>query len=209
MKKLVSLKLAAQNVPTKIENARHYVTAMTGNPSFTTPIPALASITTAVNNLETAYNSALAGGKVLTAIMHDKEVVLDNLLVQLSHYVEAAANGSETIILGAGMEVRAQAGGRRTTGFAVQKGGMAGELKLSTTHVKNNAYVWEMVLDPLPDETTAVDPTHTWTQMGITTKSSFIKGSLEIGKKFWFRVANIGKDGQSAWSDPLPKIVFE
>ncbi len=30
MKKLVSLKLSKQTVPTKIENARHYVTVMTG-----------------------------------------------------------------------------------------------------------------------------------------------------------------------------------
>ena len=86
MKKLVSLKLSKQNVPTKIENARHYVTAMTGNPSFTTPSPTLASITTAVNNLETAYNAALGGGKVLKATMRDKEIILDTLLLQLSHY---------------------------------------------------------------------------------------------------------------------------
>ncbi len=209
MKKLVSLKLSKQNVPTKIENARHYVTVMTGNPNFTTPTPTLASITTAVNNLETAYNAALSGGKVLTATMRDKEVILSGLLIQLSHYVEAAANGSETIILSAGMDVRAQAGGRRITGFTVQKGEMPGEIKLITPSLARHAYVWQMVEDPLPVETPETDPEHTWEQIGISTTASFIKDSLEIGKKFWFRVANIGKDGQSPWSDPLPKIVFE
>lgn len=206
MKKLVSLKLSKQNVPTKIENARHYVTVMTGNPNFTTPIPTLATITTAVNNLETAYNAALGGGKVLKATMRDKEVILDSLLIQLSHYVEATANGNETVILSAGMEPRTQGGGRKITGLTIQRA--EGGVKLLTPHKANHAYVWQMVEDPLPSED-ETDPTHTWEQIGISIKSSFIKDSLEIGKKFWFRVANIGKDGQGPWSDPLPKVVFE
>lgn len=208
MKKLVSLKLSKQSVPTKIENARHYVTVMTGNANFPTPIPTLANVTTAVNNLEASYNAALAGGKVLTAIMRDKEAILNGLLIQLSHYVEATANGNETVILSAGMDVRVQAGGRRITGFTVQRGEMAGEIKLSTPAIPRNAYVWEMVADPLPVETEE-DPEHTWEQIGISITASFIKEGLEIGKKFWFRVASIGKDGQSAWSDPLPKVIFE
>src|SRR3989344_8237196 len=131
MKKLVSLKLSKQTVPAKIENARHYVTLMTGNANFATPVPSLSVVSTAINNLETAYNSALGGGKVLTAIMHDKEAILDNLVTQLSHYVEATANGSDSIILSAGMNVKLQTGVRRTSGLVIKKGNQEGELKLS------------------------------------------------------------------------------
>ena len=74
MKKQVSLKLATLSVPVKIERARHYVTVMTGNPNFITPAPTLASITTAVTILETAFNNAQAGGKALTALMREKEI---------------------------------------------------------------------------------------------------------------------------------------
>lgn len=209
MKRLVSLKLSQQSVPAKIENARHYVTVMTGNPNFTTPSPTLASITTAVNNLETAYNNALGGGKVLTSLMHDKETILDNLVTQLSHYVEGIANGSETIILSAGMNVKAPTGPRGIIGFLIKKGDQVGELKLSTKSQAHHAYIWQMVADPLPDETEGIDPTHTWEQIGVTVKASFVKDELEVGEKYWFRVATVGKDGQNSWSDPLGKMVSE
>lgn len=209
MKKLVSLKLSKQTVPTKIENARHYVTVMTGNPNFTTPSPTLASITTAVNALETAYNAALGGGKVLTATMHDKEAILDNLLTQLGHYVEGVANGSETIILSAGMTVKASTGPRGTLGFVIKNGERGGEVKLSTKSQAHHAYMWQVVLDPLPDESAEVDPTHTWELMAVTTKASIVKVDLEIGEKYWFRVATVGKNGQNDWSNPISKMISE
>ena len=208
MKKSVRLNLSRQNVPTKIENSRHYITAMTGNPNFTTPTPSLASITTAVNNLEVAYTNALGGGKVLTAIMHDKEVILDNLLTLLGAYVTATANGSETIVLSAGMQVKGL-GGRIAKVFSVTKGLHTGQLKLATKFYASHAYIWQMVLDPLPDETAAVDPAHTWEQIGVTPRASFVKDDLELGKKYWFRVASVGSEGQSAWSDPLSKTISE
>lgn len=208
MKKLVSLKLSKLSVPTKIENGRHYVSTMTGNPNFTTPTPTLANVTTAVNNLEIAYNNALGGGKVLTAIMHDKELIFDNLVTLLSHYVEATANGSESVILSAGMEIKGP-GGRVARVFAVTKGKQPGELKLSTKFYSSHAYIWQMVSDPLPDETEAVDPEHTWEQIGVTAKASFKVEDLEIGEKYWFRVASVGKDGQNPWSDPIGRMVSE
>ena len=207
MKKLVSLKLSKQTVPVKIENTRHYVTAMTGNPNFTTPSPSLASITTAVNALETAYNNALGGGKVLTALMHDKELILDTLLTQLSHYVEAIANGSETIILSAGMEMRTTSI-RAARAFSITTGNLPGEIKLVTKYKNSNAYIWQLIADPLPDDAIVVDPTHIWTQAGVSTKATFNVADLTIGKKYWFRFAYVNKSGQDAWSDPLSKMVI-
>ena len=208
MRKLVSLKLSKQSVPTKIENGRHTQTAMTGNPLFLSPLPTMLAFGTALTNLENAYTNALAGGKLLTAILHEKEAIVDTLYTQLSHYVEAIANGVESVILSAGMNVKATKG-RSTSGFVIKKGILPTQLKLSTTYLRSHAYVWQMVLDPLPDETAAIDPTHTWIQIGITTKASFVMDGLVLGKKYWFRVANIGKAEQSVWSDPLPKTVSE
>lgn len=208
MKKLVSLKLSKLSVPAKIENGRHYVTTMTSNPNFTTPVPALAAVTAAINNLEVAYGNALGGGKVLKALMYDKELIYDNLVTQLSHYVEATANGSDTVIFSAGMEIKG-VGGRIGKVFSVSKGSQPGDLKLSTKYYSNHAYIWQMVSDPLPDETEAIDPEHTWEQIGVTAKASFKVEDLEIGEKYWFRVASIGKDGQNPWSDPIGRMVSE
>ena len=205
--KRVSLKLSKQIVAVKIEKGKHIVISMTGNPSFLTPVPALAAITTANLNLETAYNNALGGGKVLKAIMYEKEVILDNLLIQLGHYVEVIANGSESVILSAGMDVRAT-GSRTSRDFSLMNGTLPGDVKMKTKFYAGNSYIWQMVVDPFPSESMPVDPAHTWEQVGVSTKSTFVKSELVIGKRYWFRVANVSKDGQGAWSDPLSIVVI-
>ena len=205
--KRVSLKLSKLTIAAKIEKGRHIVTFMTGNPSFLTPLPTLLALLTALTNLENAYTAALGGGKLLKATMRDKEVIVDTMLTQLSHYVEAIASGSATIILSAGMDVRG-AGGRKARVFNVANGSLPGELDLITKSVPRSSYIWEMVAEPLPAESAPVDPTHEWTQIGVSTKSAFTISDLMIGKKYWFRVANVIKTGQGAWSDPLSKTVI-
>ncbi len=66
----------------------------------------MASITTTVNNLETAYNAAADGGKSKTAFAKTQEAALDALLVQLGAYIQEASGGDATIILSSGLEVR-------------------------------------------------------------------------------------------------------
>jgi hypothetical protein len=52
------LGLGTLSVTHKVELARQIVIKMTGNANFTTPVPALAAITTAANSAETAFNNA-------------------------------------------------------------------------------------------------------------------------------------------------------
>jgi hypothetical protein len=205
--KKVSLKLSKLTIPAKIEKGRHIVTSMTGNPSFLTPLPTLLSILTALTNLENADTLALGGGKLLKATMRDKEAIVDTLLTQLGHYVEAIASGSETIILSAGMEP-SLSGGRKARVFGLTNGTLPGEINLVTKFLRGSSYIWQMVADPFPSESAPVDPTHIWEQIGVSTKSSFMISDLMIGKKYWFRVANVSKEGQGAWSDPLSKVVI-
>lgn len=53
----IKLDLFGKTVPGKIQFMRQVVTQMTGNANFTTPNPALATITTKVNTLETSFNT--------------------------------------------------------------------------------------------------------------------------------------------------------
>jgi hypothetical protein len=206
MKARISLGLSRLSVPHKIEKARHLVTAMTGNVNFATPVPSLESVTTAVNNLEEAHNSAQGAGPAKTALMYDMETVLDNVLAQLANYVEIAANGNEAVVLSSGMQLRAK-GVKRSSNFTVDDGNHSGELVLHTKATKNGSYVWQMVADPLPDTSSASGNGHSWQQIGISTKASFITNNLISGVKYWFRVATVGKLGQGVWSDPISKIV--
>lgn len=51
----VKLNLKSLSTSEKVEKAHLIVKALTGNSSFTTPQPALAAVTTAANDLATAF----------------------------------------------------------------------------------------------------------------------------------------------------------
>ena len=100
-------------------------------------------------------------------------------------------------------------GGRRSVDFAVKNGKNQGEIILQSHYEPHHSYIWQMVADPLPDESESIDTAHTWSQVGVSPKASFVVIGLEVAKKYWFRFCSVGKDGQSSWSDPLGKMVIE
>lgn len=206
MKARINLSLSKLSGPAKIEKGRHIVTAMTGNSSFTTPIPTLVNVSNAINAYETAYNNAQGAGPVQTALMHEKEAILDNILSQLGNYVEITANGVESIILSAGMSVRTK-GGKQAFTFTAISGKHPGELELHAKSIKRGAYLFEMVCDPLPDAGNKSSTENLWKQIGVSIQATFTVSNLSAGIKYWFRYATVNKDGQSAWSDPISKIV--
>ena len=92
----IKLGLFHMPIPDKIALAARIVTAMTGNPNFTTPVPALADITAKKTALLTAYNDALskrAQAKAATDLMADNEKELDRSLMLESLYVENESVG--------------------------------------------------------------------------------------------------------------------
>jgi hypothetical protein len=89
-------------VPDKIQFARDRVDDMTGNAYFTTPDVPLANITTAADDLETAYNAAQGGGPAETAAQNAAEAVLDDLLRKEAAYVDRIADGDVVKITSAG-----------------------------------------------------------------------------------------------------------
>src|SRR5260221_984045 len=99
MKARSSLGLARMPIPQKIEKGRHIVTEVGSSPYFPSPIPPLAEVTAAIDALEAAHNAAQGGGPALTAIMYDKEELLDSVLNRLANFVEIIADGDDAIIL--------------------------------------------------------------------------------------------------------------
>jgi len=202
----VKLNLRGLTTSIKIVKARQIVTSLTGNPSFTTPNPSLANVTTAATALETALEDALLARNnavTKTAIMHEKEDALELLLRQLASYVESVAGDDDLKILGAGMEVRspATAAGPPATPAALSatEGDHDGEIDLSWDPVSGaKSYVIERSPDP---------PTsNSWAHQTVSLKSSASVGGLVSGTRYWFRVGTMGTGGQSGWSDPATKI---
>ena len=101
-------------LPTKVSGlaatAQQMVTSMTGNAAFPTPAPALATVSSAISDFQTAEAAALVRTKGATATRNAKRRALVQLLEQLKTYVQtvadASASDSEGIIQSAGMAVR-------------------------------------------------------------------------------------------------------
>ena len=202
----IKLNLSRLPLPEKIHKAKQIVTAMTGNANFPTPVPPLATLTTAINEAEAAFTAAQAArqdAKTKTTIQTLKEDALDRLLTQEAGYVEAVAGDDPAKIQSAGMDTKAPP---TSTGMPGQPQGLTptegdheGEVDVSWDTVPEaKSYVLEKSLDP---------PTPTsWNHAGVSTRSSFTITGLTSGTRYWFRVAAVGRIGQSGWSDPATKI---
>ncbi|HKZ66465.1 MAG TPA: hypothetical protein VJ111_08930 [Chitinophagaceae bacterium] len=215
----VAMNLRKQPVSIKIAKARHYVTSMTGNANFATPNPTLASVTTAINALETAANNAAGGGTELTAIMHEKETIVDNRLTQLGAYVEGIANNdppnAASIVLSAGMDLKkpnVPVGPVATPqNLRADFGAQPGQIKLRCKKsVGTTALIWEMMAGALPAPLAA--PAVTWVPVsnadfpsGVTSASKHIAMGLVSGISYSFRVSAVGAVNQSGWSDVAAK----
>jgi hypothetical protein len=104
---------------------------MSGNPSFLTPAPALATVTAAIADLQTAETAALARTKGAAATRNAKRAALVTLLQSLRMYVQSIADQSASvenapaIIQSAGIGVK-KTPARRPRVFAALAGANSG-----------------------------------------------------------------------------------
>jgi hypothetical protein len=203
----IRLNLSTLTIPQKIAKARQIVKALTGNPKFPTPSPALAAITAAADELETGYADAQTARQVAkekTSIQNDKEDALDGVLNQAAAYVESVAGEKEDAILSAGMDIREP--GKATSeaptqpqALAPREGAHEGEIDLTWDVVRiAKSYVIERSDDPVTGKS--------WSHIGVSTRANFTVKGLTSGTRYWFRVAAVNNNGQSGWSDPATKI---
>jgi len=203
----IKLNLSSLPIPQKIAKAQQIAAALTGNASFPTPSPALATVILAITDLGTAYNEAQAArqtAKEKTSTQNQKEDNLDGLLTQLAAYVESVAGSNEQLILSAGMDARAAAVAAsgppsQPQGLTPTAGDHDGQIDLSWDPVSGaKSYVIDVSGEP-------ATPT-SWSHGGVSTRSSFTAVGLMPGTRYWFRVAAVNNNGQSGWSDPATKI---
>ena len=201
----VKLNLQKFSITELFEFARNIVTALTGNADFPTPDPPLADVSTAADNLETAYNNsqvARQDSQEKTTLMYDLREAITKIVTRLGLYVENTSEGDVAKIQSAGMDVRDEAGASVVPavpeGLSATAGDMEGEIDLQWEPV-SNAKSYAIQQSP--------DPPGTWAQAAISTKSKHSITNLTSGDKYWFRVAAVGAGGQSGWSDPATRIV--
>jgi hypothetical protein len=195
----VALNISKLSVPNKINRARHIVEEIASNPNiFENPLPSLAVVQTAIDELELAWNEAVDGGKTKTAIMHDKESSLHKLLNDIGHYVEGIADGDPEIVHLGGLNIK----GKpifHIPEFSVVHTDDRGAVRIRVKPQAKTIYRWEYQKDPIGNE---------WVVSKLTDVCIINIGDLEEGQKYWFRVVFIRHGGETILYEPLSIIVL-
>ena len=180
-------------------------TAMTGNPSYPTPLPSLADVTTAKDGFVTALANAADGGTLLTAIKNEKRAELVALVRNLASYAQVACNGDMTVLLSSGFPI--QKPQREPVGvlpaparLTMTLGPRSGELRTAAERIPGAAiYNWQL--------TTAANPTVVL-QSVQTTAASVTFDGLTPGVVYRAVANVVGAAGPSNWSEPVTQMAL-
>jgi hypothetical protein len=203
----VKLNFRNLTVPEKVARAQQVVAALTGNSHFPTPHPALAEVSAAAAALAAAAEAAQAARREAqsrTAAREAREDELTQLITQLGGYVESVAGGDEALIMSAGLETRSEPTADSSAPAAPETltattGDREREVELAWDTVRGaRSYVVERATDPQAADS--------WTQAGVSPRSSLVVEGLESGKRYYFRVAAVTLNGQSPWSNHAVKV---
>lgn len=187
-----------------VKNAETIVNAMTNNPSYPTPSPTLASVTTAINDFSVAIDNAADGGKTLTLLKNQKRAALGAVLRNLASYVHVTCNGDIATLNSSGFPI--QKPSRTPVGVlpapetpVLSLGARTRELNASTTPIPNGyTYNWRVALASAPTQ---------YLQRVQTTAASNVFTGLTPGQIYAVDVNVVGSAGPSDWSDAAQLMV--
>ena len=188
-------------VPALITYAQSVVTAMTGNSSFPTPAPTLATVTAGITALQQAEALALARTKGAVEARNNKRADLVTLLQQLRGCIQTVADAdvetAATVIRSAGIAVR-KTPVRKPRVFEAVQGAASGSAKLYTASAGRRAsYEWQY----------STDGGKTWVIAPATLQAKTTVTGLTPGATVEFRSRALTKTGEGNWSQTVQLIV--
>lgn len=197
---IVTLNLPV-SVPALIAYIRSVVTRMTANPSFPNPTPPLATVTQAVDDLQTAENAAQARTKGAATTRNDKRAALLLLMHDLRSYIQVTANASAdngaAIIESAGVAVR-KTPVRRPRAFTAKPGAVSGTAKVVAVSAGQRAsYEWQY----------SIDGGKTWVMAPVTLQAKTTIAGLLPGATVLFKSRAVTKTGEGDWSQLASLVV--
>jgi hypothetical protein len=179
---------------------RSVITAMTGNPSFPSPTPPLATIRADVDALELAEAAVLVRTRGNKEMRDAKLTVVREDYAQLATYVQTIANANPAqaaaIIESAGMSLK-KPSLRNTPAFAVRDGLTSGSVTLISKKAGDRAsYRRQYSLDG-----------KTWVDVGVTLKTRATISGLTPGLLYLFQCRVTTKSGPGDWSEVVTHLV--
>ena len=195
----------ALHMPTRTSDlvtyARNLVKLLNANPSFPTPVPSLAAITTATDELAAAQTATLTRTKGAVATRNEKRAVLVRLIKQLGHYIQTVADaspdGGASIIESIGLAVR-KAPTRRARAFEAKPGDISGTASVvAVTASRRASYEWQY----------STDGGKTWIAAPATLQAKTTIAGLVPGATVAFRYRPVTKAGEGDWSQPVSLLI--
>jgi hypothetical protein len=196
----VSAGLSRATPTALVKKVRNCITMTTGNASFPTPSPTLASMATECDTLDAANQAYEFTRSKLEKDVRDRTYnILRDMLHEFSGYVQAASNGDRDKILSAGLNVRRTASAPEQLpapeNVRAEVTSYPGVLEVRWKGVKHRR-IYAL-------EYTAGDPNDAagWKQLTMTTKNRHTATGLESNVVYHFRVVAFGALGASPVSD--------
>ena len=183
-----------------IGTATAILAAMTENPDFPNPAPALATVQAAMSAFQSAVAAAAGGGIVLTAAKNAARTTLAALLREIASYLQVACKGDMTKLLRSGFPTQKSARQPVGTlpapaGLTLGIGTLSGTLDASANPVPGAVlYTWQVALVSAPD--TPIQTTQ-------TTAASTTFANLIPGTQYSITMNAIGTAGPSDWTDAV------
>ncbi len=197
------VKAGTQNLkPAELVGKSEHVEAeMTGNVSFATPTPSIASITAARIALSAAIKAAEGGAHAAVATKNQAAKNLANMLTKLARYVNSVAAGDVDMAVSSGFELAKLPDPidklEAPTRFEGTTGAIAGQVELRWKGVRGARLYQVYICDG--DPTT----TGTWRHAGMSSKARFTVRGLLNATKYAFRASAIGVIGEGPVSEAV------
>jgi len=197
---IVALKLPS-SVLVLITYAQQIVKAMTGNPAFPSPVPALTLVTAAINDLQGAQTVAQTRVQGAVITRNEKRTALVILLDQLRAYIQAQADANiengASIIASAGVGVKKPVV-RAPRVFDAKLGPVSGTAKLFAATAGHRAsYEWQY----------STDGGKTWVLAPVTLQAKTTISGLTPGATVQFRYRPVTRTGEGDWSQTIVMLV--
>ena len=176
------------------------ISALTGNASFPSPVPPLATVSADLAAFEASESAVLLRTK---GAAEARDVKLATLRTDLEHilaYVQSVADTNEStaqaVIQSAGMAVR-KAATRNKAPLEVEQGAVSGSVKLAAkAAAKRASYEWQYSQDQ-----------KTWTALPVTLQAKTTLEGLTPATTYAFQVRIVTKDGQGNWGQSVLFLV--
>jgi hypothetical protein len=162
----------------------------------------LADVTTAVDSLEVANETAMDGSRQAILDRDAKKAALLSLLRNLGAYVQSQSKSSRAVIMSSGFH---------TTKFPVPYGPLPAPLNLRLLPTGTSGQL-DLRMDRVRGVTagytvqTAEDSEGPYTDYIISSKSRVLLTALTPARTYWVRARANGAIGPSGWSNPATAI---